>query len=297
MFEDPFELSDEMDHEILMHRNAHFGGSFSAMIDYYEKDGKGSDPEIELHRIYQLMHLEQTQPDCFENFLLSDEEEKVTHAKKLYQKFQNLHDNPKAPALGLAIADLILTEEEEPSREIDQVVSFESQAVQPLIDLLLSEDFYSPLSPGYGFAPAFAAQVLGKLGNPKAIIPLFQALGRHDFFLEAVIIEALTNIGQPAKEFLLKRLSQEPLNMDNTHAAIALVPFREDDEVAKAALDLLEKVAHLDAQKVLSSYLILVAGGLKQPQDKQRLVSLSLNQEIPLDVKSDLREVVKPWIS
>ncbi len=40
-------LYDSDDIEVLMHRHAHFGGSFGIMLDYYEKGGKGAVLEIE----------------------------------------------------------------------------------------------------------------------------------------------------------------------------------------------------------------------------------------------------------
>ena len=36
-----FPLTDELDHAILMHKDVHFGGNFSLMIEYYKEEGKG----------------------------------------------------------------------------------------------------------------------------------------------------------------------------------------------------------------------------------------------------------------
>ena len=53
-----FPLVDALDHEILMHRDAHFGGLFSVMIDYYQTEGKGVQPQFSLQRIEKLQQLE-----------------------------------------------------------------------------------------------------------------------------------------------------------------------------------------------------------------------------------------------
>ena len=49
--DDEFPLVDGIIHEILMHRDIHFSGSFEAMITYYEIDGKGSQPDFSLNRL------------------------------------------------------------------------------------------------------------------------------------------------------------------------------------------------------------------------------------------------------
>ena len=71
-----------------------------------------------------------------------------------------------------------------------------------LIDLLRNEDFYDPLFPGYGEAPVLAAKCLGLIGDKRAIISLFEAIGEGDFFNEDIILDALHVIGNPARDFL-----------------------------------------------------------------------------------------------
>ncbi|MES2122812.1 MAG: hypothetical protein V4492_08575, partial [Chlamydiota bacterium] len=57
-------MTDAVDHDILMHRDAHFGGSFALMLEYYQKEGKGAHPEFGTSRIEELMRLED---ECGEN--------------------------------------------------------------------------------------------------------------------------------------------------------------------------------------------------------------------------------------
>ena len=47
-------LLDAIDLDILMHKDAHFGGNFDIMIDYYEKEGVGSMPDFETDRIIEI---------------------------------------------------------------------------------------------------------------------------------------------------------------------------------------------------------------------------------------------------
>ena len=51
------------------------------------------------------------------------------------------------------VADLVLSEEEDPIQEIAAVVACGAKAVPSLIELLKSEDFYNPLSPATGKLP------------------------------------------------------------------------------------------------------------------------------------------------
>ncbi len=284
------DYSDEMDHQILMHRNTHFGGSFSAMIEYYEREGKGSQPELELKRIYQLQDLEQSNPSCFEGFLLPEEEKQVEQSIELYKKFQELYEDPHAPEIGIRIADLVLSEEEDPTQEINRIVELGSAATPALIELLRSDVFCDPLSPGYGYSAAYAAVALGKIGDPQAIVPLFEAMRRRDYFLEAAAIDSLRMFGHQAKDFLLSRLQLSPISEENERAAIALTNFENDEEIAKAALELLEKIARDKKQLSFSSYLSLSLGGLKLQADKERAHALLLDETIPNELRKDLKK-------
>ena len=258
-----FSLAESMDKAILMHRDAHFGGSFSIMIDYYEKGGKGVIPEFDLDRIQELASIEaRTRQNLAATLLSGPEAEKVSRARDAYQKLKDLYEakgKNKYPSL---IADLILSEEEDPQETMATIVAEKGAIVPSLILLLTSEELNDPLFPGYGLAPALAAKCLGMIGDKRAIISLYEAIGESDFFNEDYVLDALKNIGQPAKEFLLKVLHGRPLNFDNERAAIALVEFRHDPEVAKACFDLLQDP---EAQKdiPLCTYLTLACEGLK----------------------------------
>src|SRR5947209_4757065 len=51
-------LTEEMDHEILKQRDAHFAGDFKVMHQYYQQDGLRQHPDIDLERIEYLAQIE-----------------------------------------------------------------------------------------------------------------------------------------------------------------------------------------------------------------------------------------------
>ena len=80
------------------------------------------------------------------------------------------------------IADLILSEEEEPTKEIEAVVAQGTSILPDLFIIIENEDFYDPLFPGYGYAPYLAIQCIGQIGDASGVIPLFQTLSRENYF-------------------------------------------------------------------------------------------------------------------
>jgi hypothetical protein len=289
-----FPILDLIDHEILMHRDTHFGGSFPVMIEYYEKNAKGVQEAFELNRIYELESLQQKSDLSLSDLVLSDfEKQEVQRSKKMYLDLRDLYAANLPSALPSLIADLILTEEEDPQNEIFALVSIGSAAVMPLIETLKTEDLYNPLFPGYGMAPALAAQCLGLLSDDRAIIPLFEALGKEDFFAEEAILDALVRLGNKAKEFLIKRLTRLPITVENERANIALLKFKEQEDIAKACLNMLKDKSTLQFP-TFSAYLILGCIALKDPIDRQAL--LALHSSFSSDLRQELEEIKKEWM-
>lgn len=296
--EEDFGLVDSLDAQILMHRDAHFGGKFEFMLDYYEKEGKGINPEFELDRIRGLAEAEkQMGQNLAATMLNGSDAEKVAKARSAYKSFHDLYDS-KGPKkkLPLLIADLILSEEETPEKEIEAVAAEKGAIVPLLIDLLRSGDFADSLFPGYGQAPALAIECLKRIGDKRAIISLFEAIGEGDFFNEDLILDALKAIGEPAKVFLLKVLSGKPFNYDNERAAIALERFKDDQDVCKICLKML---GEKDVQKdpLLSSYLAIVCEGLTSAEDRQTFLNLAQDQQISKSLQRDITAIAKTWKS
>lgn len=298
MKEDPFETDDfpvsqAIDNIILMHRDAHFGGDFEVMLDYYLKEGKGTLPDIDIRRIEELASLERKMQQNLAALLLSGvEAEKVGQAKEMYKNLRSVYE--KKDKLPQLIADLILTEEFEPEAEMEALVKEKNVVVPSLIQILKSEDLYDPLFPGYGKAPALAAQVLGKIGDKRAIIALFEALGAGDFFDEETIYSALHAIGEPAKEFLLKVVQGKPFNEDNEKAAIALIQFKNYADVPETCLKLLKDPLVLK-DIPLATYLILACEGLKEASLREEFKGLIQDEKFPKHFKQDIKAVCHVW--
>ena len=91
-----FPLVDAIDHEILMHRDTHFGGQFPLMLDYYRSEEKGVQPEFEIARIEKLAALEEKlQQNLAALFLVSAEAEKVADAREAYQTLRAIYEVKK----------------------------------------------------------------------------------------------------------------------------------------------------------------------------------------------------------
>jgi len=291
-----FPLRHELDVDILMHREVHFGGNFKVMLDYYSRHGKGARPEFEFDHIRNLAELELNAEKNLAAMLLGGPDaEKVARAKEAYKRLRELYEQEDLPCnFPLLIADLILSEEEEPQKEIEAIVQEKSAIVPSLLELLRAEDYYDPLFPGYGHAPTLAAKCLGEIGDKRAIISLFEAIGEEDFFNEDVLLQSLKAIGDPAKEFLLHVVNGRPVNFDNERAAIALIHFKDDPEVSEACLkQLLDPEVRKDF--ALSTYLTLACEGLKDPELQNKFIQLTEDPQTPSSLARDIKSVSKTW--
>ncbi len=291
-----FPIADSIESAILMHRDAHFGGNFDVMLNYYLKGGKGVFQEFEISKIQSLAQLEkQSQQNLAAMLLSGAEAERVAEARDAYKKLRDIYESKgKGSENARLIADLILSEEEYPEKEIEAIIHHKSKIVPLLIDLLRSEQFSDPLFPGYGFAPSLAALCLGKIGDKRAIISLFEEIGAGDYFDEDIALSALKAVGEPAKAFLLKVLHGRPLNEDNERAAIALIQFKNDPEVSDACLKMLQDPAVLK-DLALSTYLILSCEGLSSEKERKEFLALAANPKLPKDLKRDMEAVMQAW--
>lgn len=291
-----FTLTSAVENEILMHRDAHFGGNFAAMLDYYRNDGKGVQPGIFIPNIEKLALMEKESGQNLASLLLTGAEaEKVARARDAYKKLRELYEKGENEQnLPILVADLILSEEEEPVAEMARLIEEKSKSVPLLMDLIRSEEFHDPLFPGYGLAPAYAAECLGKIGDKRALITLFEAIGEGDFFSEEALFKALKSMGDSAKQFLLKVMHSRPLNQDNERAALALLQFKEDPEVSAACFEELQKADVLKNQ-LLATYLTFDCEGLQNLEQRDRFIKWAKDPTIPKLLKNDIETVIKSW--
>lgn len=296
MDEQEYPLRDAVDLQIIMHREAHFGGQFEVMLDYYKQGGKGVQPEFEPARIQELSDIEKgLQQNLATLFLSGSDAEKVARSREMYKELRSLYENDKPGSkIPRLIADLILSEEAEAEEEISAISKEKSSAVPALIQLIRSEDLHDPLFPGYGLAPNLAVQCLGQIGDKRAIITLFESIGAGDFFDDNLALDALKAIGEPAKVFLLKVLHGKPLTEDNEKAAIALLAFKDDPEVSATALQLLQDQT-VRQDPVLSTYLALACESLKEDSEREAYKALASDPATSKALRLDMETVVKQW--
>ena len=149
------------------------------MIRYYEDKGKGAMQEFEVKRLYELAELELQLGQNLAAMILSGAEaEQVGLAKQAYKDLRSLYEKKtKINHYPILIANLILSEEEEPREEIEAILAEGNKITPELLQLVRSDNLSSSLFPGYGQAPVLAARCLGLIGDKRAIIALFETIG------------------------------------------------------------------------------------------------------------------------
>jgi len=291
-----FPLSDETITKILMHRDAHFGGLFSIMLDYYSTNEKVVDPEISFKDIQTLAKAEQAAKENLAPLLLSGPQaERVGRSKDRYKALRALFEEEKPHThYARLIAALILSDEENPEKEIAAIVKEGSAIVPALITMIKEEELYDPLFPGYGQSPYHALSCLEQIGDKRSIATLFEFIGRNAVIDEEGAIAALHHIGDDARDFLLSVVKGKPITEDNERAAIALIHFKEDPLVAKSCLDLLHNETFRQTLP-LAVFLTLACEGLNENSDKEKFTALLEDKATPEMLKPDIRAISSSW--
>lgn len=287
-------IVDTLDIDIILHRDIHFGKNFDIMLDYYLEKKVGVMPDFPIERIQQLKKMEQSLHNPLSSYLPSAVDDIATRAKTLYANLREVYANHEKTDVAVLISDLILSESEFPTSEINALIAKGSDAVSPLIHIIQTTDFYDPLFPGYGRAPVFAAHCLAKIGDTRAIVPLFEALGQENFFTDDAIISALTQFGDKSKDFLLSRMKQKPYTKDNIHAVIALTSFLEDPTIAETCLKLLQD-PDVKKKDSFAHYLLFGCSGLNKQTDRNVFKALEKSGDFPSALRSDIQLIIKNW--
>lgn len=290
MEENSIPFTDSIDCDILMHKNAHFGKSFDVMLDYYNNDGVGVQNDFDFDRIeYLKSQEEKLQIDLFDELLLPAAKAAVEDAINMYEELKKLYEE-NSHEIPLLIANLILSEEEDPIEEKSSLIQLGEKALPALHTLLETPQLHDPLFPGYGLAPQRAVEILKAIGDMTSIPPLFAALRFQQFSLDEAIIEALLKMQHHAKPFLLKKLEGRPLCKDNEYAAMILSNFA-DLEVAKRALLQLKDEAVLK-KETLSSYLICILEHLDPVNKKEEITSFLKTTQLTDDQKEEINLIL-----
>ncbi len=290
---DNIPIGDEEAIEVLLHREIHFGGKFSVMIPYYIRGGRGAMAHIDLKKIEDLATLEIELKENLAPLLLSAADaEKVAASRKMYEELKESY-NSERPGLQQLITDLILTEEIDPEGERNAIIAQGKKLVGPLLELLRSPQMHDPLYPGYGYVPKEAALCLSAIGDKRATFTLFEEIGQGDFFDDEVIIKCFKAMGEEGKQFLLKVISSTPPAEDNERAAIALICFKDDPEVQKTLLTLLEN-EKIQKSFPLNSYIAILFDQAKDPSIQQQFKSIA--EKAPKDLQKEMTQITKEWL-
>lgn len=287
-------MIDTLDIDIILHRDIHFGKNFDIMLDYYLEKGVGAMSDFPIERIQQLQKMEKALNKSLSSYLPPTINDVATRAKNLYTNLREIYANHEKTEVAVLISDLILSEAEFPTSEINALIAKGSEAVDSLIHIVRTIDFYDPLFPGYGRAPIFAAHCLAKIGDSRAIAPLFEALGQENFFTDDAIISALAAFGDKSKDFLINRMKQKPYNKDNIHAVITLTSFPDDPLIAETCLTILQDP---DARKKdsFANYLLFGCSGLTRQKDRSIFKDLQKSTDFSAVLKSDMQDIIKSW--
>lgn len=233
-----FGVVDEEDRRILLHRDAHFSGSFPAMLEYYERpDARGVHDEISYNRIAFLADVEKRLGrDIAPLILAGADAEKIAWARKMYADIQKAsHDNPNA-----ALFSTILLHEENELEFSEEDLQKLSQHPSLLLMLASSEEFRDELAPGYGKAPLDAIRLIGKLKIREGMEPLLRLLATAEGEEEEELLFALYSLGDEVLEKACSFLASKPLTPFHERMALLLLQFLPDPRAVLCANTLLK---------------------------------------------------------
>jgi len=224
--------------EILLHRDIHFGSQWSIMEDYR---GKGATFEPE--EVAKVRQMEEAAGENLAPLLFSEGDMKlVAKVRSLYQGLRDLceQEEVKQPYPKL-IAELILAEEDEEVEALEGVMREGKAIVPELLKLATHPEFAGPLYPGYGKAPLLAIYALARMGDRRAIVPLFELVGHESLEVEGAAVAALGQFRDDAEPFLLNILEGDTITPDTERAAIVLTTFPYSKEIQQACQKMLRR--------------------------------------------------------
>jgi hypothetical protein len=108
-----------------------------------------------------------------------------------------------------------------------------------------------------------------------------------------VIITSLKNIGEPARDFLLKVVGSRPITEDNECAAIALIQFKEDPAVSSSCFKMLHD-PDVRQHPSLATYLVLACENLEEPY-RLEFIELSKKKDLSTILKQDMNSIIAQW--
>ena len=84
-----------------------------------------------------------------------------------------------------------------------------------------------------------------------------------------------------------------PITKENEQAAIALIGFKDDPEIAKICLQMLQE--NISGKPIFSAYLVMGCHGLEEHQDQEEFIKLSQRPNLSRDIQQEMDVIIKKW--
>jgi len=88
-------------------------------------------------------------------------------------------------------------------------------------------------------------------------------------------------------------VKSHPINEDNERAAIALIQFKDDPEVAITCFNLLKDKEVLK-DPCLPTYLVLACEGLQEPQ-REEFIKIASSNDLNKQIREDMKAIIHAW--
>ena len=144
------------------------------------------------------------------------------------------------------------------------IVEMGEEATDPLVDVLADQKMWDEEAPGGGWAPIYAADILGEIGDRRAIDPMYDALAacEPDAILDTKLTVGLRRYGEDAIEPGIRALDRHGPD------------FRDDLAGVFSGLGLRKRVIFQVLVKTLVRSPIIGAANLAEYGDPQALDAL-----------------------
>lgn len=297
---DAFQVIDEEDRDILLQREAHFGGSFVAMEEYYQNPERiGVVEALSPNRIAFLADVERRLGQNIAPKILSGRDaEHIARAKKTYDMIAELSHNDVQNEMpsSLKLFLRLINDEGELNSDEFALSDMEKNALlrdpKPLLQLASSDEFRDPLFPGFGKAPLRALQALAKSCVQEALPLFFRLLATAQEEEEEELLGLIPQFGEAGFEYARRTFLQRPVTPFHEKLILLLVKFMPTHENEMKMLLLQE----LESQELYSfpSVLQWVIVGLSDLDEgskhfaKERL----LTAKLPLQLQRLMEEVL-----
>lgn len=145
------------------------------------------------------------------------------------------------------------------------IVALGSAATPRLVEILQDRRLWDDQAPGEGFAPIYAAEILGQIGDPEALDALYDVLRRvdPDAILDDAVTDAIRAFGQAAISAGMRALNSwdDPFLADLAFifSDLNTAPFNQIGSDPSESVTLHDAELHRKALQVLLKFF------LKQP--------------------------------